>query len=364
MQSYEYVFTALKGRQGNREYYMAMCPLKMVPKIFTFESDELPPEIRSQRILNKARIPEITNYIVSNKGDYTFSSLTATIDGNVQFEPLCINDTISNDVGKLRISMDAKVIINDGQHRRAAIEKALLESSDLGDETISILLYIDIGLKHTQQMFADLNKHAVKPTRSIGILYDHRDPLSTLAREIVEKVDIFRQLTEMEKTSISNRSPKLFTLSSIYQGTQVLLKIPKKIEKISSKDTALAIDFWKTVCKHMKDWQLAANKDISTSELRKEYIHSHALAMHVIGKLGAELLADDSKRYKTELKKLEKIDWSRKNQALWEGRAMVQGRICKSNQCVILTTNYLKKYFNIELKPDEKKAEAEYLSQV
>ena len=41
-------------------------------------------------------------------------------------------------MGKLKISMDATVLINDGQHRRAAIEDALKHRPYLGNETISV----------------------------------------------------------------------------------------------------------------------------------------------------------------------------------------------------------------------------------
>ena len=73
MESYEYVFTALRGRQAGREYYIAMCPMKLVPKIFLFQEEEIPAELRSQRTLNKSRIPEITNYILDNRSEYIFS---------------------------------------------------------------------------------------------------------------------------------------------------------------------------------------------------------------------------------------------------------------------------------------------------
>jgi DNA sulfur modification protein DndB len=361
MESYEYVFTALKGRQAGRDYYVAMCPLKIVPKIFTFQSGELPPELRSQRTLNRSRVPEIAEYIIDNRAEYTFSSITASIDGNVIFEPLPFDGTKAEDVGKLRIAMDSMVVINDGQHRRAAIEHALQESPDLGDETISVVLFIDVGLKRTQQMFADLNKHAVRPTRSLGILYDHRDPLSNLARKLVDEVETFRNLTEMEKTSISNRSTKLFTLSSIFQGTQALLRKSKKTKEITDKEASLAIDFWSTVCKYMKDWELAAKKSISTHELRQDYIHAHALAMHVLGRLGAELLSTPGKNYTEELKKLADIDWARRNIALWEGRAMIAGKISKSHNSVILTTNHVKKVFGLNLTPEEKNVEKAFL---
>jgi|TARA_B100001971_G_scaffold200042_1_gene211279 DNA sulfur modification protein DndB len=362
MESYEYVFTALRGRQAGREYYVAMCPMKLVPKIFLFLEEEIPAELRSQRTLNKSRIPEIANYIINNQTNYIFSSITASVDGEVRFEQISLNGEKIEDVGKLRITMDSRFIINDGQHRRAAIEQALAECPELGDETISVVFFIDVGLKNTQQMFADLNKHSVRPTRSIGILYDHRDPLSALARTLIEKVGVFRNLTEIEKTNISNRSTKLFTLSSIFQGTVSLLRKSQNSKEVSKKDVSLAIGFWENVCSNMKDWQLAAEKSVSTHELRQDYIHSHALAMHAIGRLGASLLSTANKDYKKELKKLQKIDWARKNKALWEGRAMIAGKISKSHNSVILTTNHLKNTFRLKLTPEEKKVEQEYLA--
>ena len=362
IESYEYVFTALRGRQAGREYYVAMCPMKLVPKIFLFLEEEIPAELRSQRTLNKSRIPEIANYIINNQTNYIFSSITASVDGEVRFEQISLNGEKIEDVGKLRITMDSRFIINDGQHRRAAIEQALAECPELGDETISVVFFIDVGLKNTQQMFADLNKHSVRPTRSIGILYDHRDPLSALARTLIEKVGVFRNLTEIEKTNISNRSTKLFTLSSIFQGTVSLLRKSQNSKEVSKKDVSLAIGFWENVCSNMKDWQLAAEKSVSTHELRQDYIHSHALAMHAIGRLGASLLSTANKDYKKELKKLQKIDWARKNKALWEGRAMIAGKISKSHNSVILTTNHLKNTFRLKLTPEEKKVEQEYLA--
>src|SRR5581483_2598039 len=124
------------------------------------------------------------------------------MDGNAKFVPYESNNSL---IGKLVVPMQAKFIINDGQHRRAAIEEAIKERPELGNETISVVFFIDSGLARSQQMFADLNKHAVRPTKSIGILYDVRDPLSKLATKLTTTVPWFKGLTAMEKTTISNR---------------------------------------------------------------------------------------------------------------------------------------------------------------
>ncbi|NKE70127.1 DNA sulfur modification protein DndB [Candidatus Manganitrophus noduliformans] len=356
--SFSYVFSALRGIQAGREYFVAMCPLNIIPKIFLFDEGEIPPNLRAQRSLNRTRIPEISQYIIENPKEYVFSSITASIDRDVSFEPFEKNGPGKN-VGQLKIPMTAKFILNDGQHRRAAIEEALKERPGLGEETISVVFFIDKDLQRSQQMFADLNQHAVRPTKSLGILYDHRDPLSQLSRKLLERVSIFKGMTETEKTTISNRSIKLFTLSSIYQGTRALLNKPTN-GQISSQEEALAIDFWTEISKYIPEWQLAQQKEVSAAELRRDYIHAHGIALHTLGIVGSSLIAAEPKRWKERLKLLTKVDWSRSNTRLWEGRAMIGGRVSKAHNNVILTAAALKLTLELPLSPEEKKVDSHF----
>ena len=52
--TFEYHFPAIRGVQAGREYYVSMCPLRVIPKIFLFNEEEVVPELRAQRVLNKA----------------------------------------------------------------------------------------------------------------------------------------------------------------------------------------------------------------------------------------------------------------------------------------------------------------------
>lgn len=352
--SFSYAFAALRGRQARRTYYVAMCPLRLLPKLFLYDEDELPAELRAQRPLNRSRIPGIARYILENREEYVFSSITASVDGAVSFQPV----QPESDLGTLNISMTSKFIINDGQHRRAAIEAALLENPDLGEETISVVLFLDGGLQRSQQMFADLNQYAIRPTKSLGILYDLRSPLAQLARSLVDSVAVFRTLTETERTSISNRSLKLFTLSSIYQGTKALLA-KKRTDEVNADDRVLAATFWDEVSKHIPEWRMAAARKVTTSELRREYVHAHGLALHALGLLGSALLRDSPRNWKERLTALENIDWSRRNIKLWEGRALVAGRVSKANNNVYLTANYLKQAIGLTLSADDQILEAQ-----
>ncbi len=88
MPNFEYVFPSIRGIQAGREYYISMCPMRLIPRIFLFDEEELRPELRSQRTLNKQRIPDLTRYILENPKEYIFSAITASIDGKAKFEPI------------------------------------------------------------------------------------------------------------------------------------------------------------------------------------------------------------------------------------------------------------------------------------
>jgi len=348
-------FTAIRGVQAGREYYVAMCPLKVIPKIFLFDEIELAPELRAQRTLNKARIPEIASYLAANTSSYIFSSITASIDGETQFEPFSEGGPASS-AGRLLVPMTARFLINDGQHRRAAIEEALKECPELAEETLSVVFFIDGGLKRSQQMFADLNRHAIRPTKSLGILYDRRDALSQLACHLAESISVFKNLVETEKTSIPNRSNRLYTLSSIYQATRILLGKPKKC-KVSDKESQLAAEFWEAVGQAIPDWQLAAQKKVSCAELRRDYVHAHGIALQALAIAGAALIAEHPRGWKRQISALEKIDWARSNGEVWEGRALVNGRVSKAHTNVVLTANLLKMTLGLSLGAKEKQLE-------
>jgi DNA sulfur modification protein DndB len=351
---FEYVFPCIKGIQAKQEYFVSMCPLRLIPKIFLFNEEELVPELRAQRFLNKARLPDMSRYILKNLDNYVFSAITASIDGDVRFEPIGTKDESAR-IGLLHVPMSAQFIINDGQHRRAAVEIAIREEPRLADESIAVVFFIDKGLEKCQQMFADLNRYAIRPSKSLGVLYDHRDEAAELARKIAFNTDTFIGVVEMERSTLSPRSSRLFTLSAIYNATSALLT---GIEASDFNEKAsIASTFWNEVGKHIKEWRLVKDRKITSGDVRRDFIHSHAVVLQAFGKVGNAILRNGKKAWKTRLKKLKSINWSRTNTQLWEGRAMIGGRVSKAQHNVTLTTNAIKQHLGLELTPDEQKIE-------
>lgn len=358
--NFSYVFPAIRGVQAGREFYVSMCPLRLLPKLFHFDDEELLPELRAQRTLNKGRVPEIARYIVENKTSYTFSAITASIDGEIKFEPVSEESVATFRMGTLTVSMDARFIVNDGQHRRAAIEAALATCPDLGDETIAVVFFVDRGLHRCQQMFADLNRHAVKPSASLGILYDHRNAAAKVAKHLSLTSPVFKNLIETERSTLSARSRKLFTLSALHFATLELL--PEKDLEDFPKASQRCQEFWECVGAQIPEWIYVREAKLTAGEVRRDFIHCHAIVLQALGRAGRALYAAYPQDVRKRLQRLRQIDWSRTNAQVWEGRAMVGGAMSKSGQNITLTANEIKRVLGIKLTAEEQAAETTHMS--
>lgn len=332
-----FIFPAVKGIQATREYYTSMVPLGIIPQLFHFTDENLPPESRSQRTLNTSRIPEMCNYILENPGSYVFSSLTVSVDGQLEFTAFNEDNPT---IGHISIPMDARFLINDGQHRQAAIAEAIKKNPALKKEHISVVFYKDEGLQRSQQMFSDLNRYAIRPTRSINILYNSREEDSIIAKKVVDSVPVFIGLTEKEKTAISNRSIALFTLSAICTATTELLK---DIAMPLNDRIELAITFWNSVASFIPEWNEVKKGNMKSSELRKNYVCSLSITLVAIGAAGNELLRSQPNHWQEKLQKLSSIDWQKSNPQ-WEGLIFVRGKVAANRATQKAMSGFMTSY--------------------
>lgn len=334
MKNAQFVFPAVKGQQAQREHYIAMVPLDAIARIFHFADEELSPEQRAQRILNKSRIPVIAEYILSNPDSYVFSALTVSVDGEMEFQPL---SDAAPQIGTISVSMTSRFLINDGQHRKAAIEEAIKVNPALKAEHISVVFYQDEGLARSQQMFSDLNRYAIKPTRSINILFNSREESSIIAKNVIEKVDSFKGFVEKERTTISNRSKALFTLSAISTATEELLygiscNLQVKMD--------IAIQYWSKVSEHIPMWNEVQAGRMKSSDVRRDYICSLSITLIALGHAGHSLMKAYPDSWEKRLGGLDQIDW-RKTNKVWENLVFVNGRVAANRSTQHAMSKYM-----------------------
>lgn len=347
-----YRFPVVKGIQAKREYYIAMIPLKMIPKLFPQDGEYVPPEYRAQRKLNETRIPVISKYILCNRENYVFSALAASIDGDFKFCP-----SEYPDVGVLEISMDAKLLINDGQHRKAAILEAISEDETLLNETISVVFFEDQGLERSQQMFTDLNKHAVKTSNSIAELYDSRDPLAVVNRNVISKIKFLNAFTDKEKDILGKYSSNLFTLSTFYNANKRIIRTAEVTPEVES----FLYKYWNCICKNILPWQDLSNRQISKVDLRENYIVTQAVIIQVLGRLGNFFFLNPDYPFEKTLRKLKEVNW-RRDCGDWAMRTIrANGRMINNEEAITLTCNVLKRYLGIPLDEFEQTKETAFL---
>lgn len=307
--SFNYKFPAVRGVQANTDYYITMVPMNLLSKLFTSADEFVSPEFRAQRRLNEQRIPEIGNYVLRNRESYVFSALSASIDGKFKFVP------VADSLGFLEIDMAAKFLINDGQHRRAAIEYAINEDTSIGEETISIVFFRDQGLEKSQQMFTDLNKHAVKTSNSIATLYDYRDQLANTTRKIIDCIPFFKRFVDKERDHIGKHSAHLFNLHHLYRANQ---RIIKKDKNILPDDVKFLSEFWKMICDNITEWNDLLAKRMYKNEFKEQYVASLAVIILSFGVLGSYFYYNREIKMEQYLPKLKEIDW-RRDSDNWKG---------------------------------------------
>lgn len=350
---FTYKFPVVKGMQAGKEYYIAMVPLGMLDRLFPADTEYVPPEYRAQRKLNETRIPEIKKYILENRSTYVFSALAASIDGNYTF----ISGE-SDDAGVLEVDMNAKFLINDGQHRKAAILAALEEDETLAEETISVVFYEDKGLSNSQQMFTDLNKHAVKTSNSIAELYDSRDQIAVVTRNVISQVPFLDEYVDKEKDMLGKFSSSLFTLNVFYNANKRIISRQQMNQDIEN----FLVLYWGCVANNMIPWIEMNNKTLSKVELREQYIASQAVVIQAFGKLGAFFLEHQEYDIEEHISKIQSINWKRSS-AMWKLRVIRNnGRMINNENAILLAMIAIKKHIGIELSEDELFAEEKHLN--
>lgn len=342
-------FPAMQGKMGSRTYYACLMKLNAIPKMFTFRDwAEFSPDDREQRILNKKRVPEIARYILDHEEDYLFASITASFKCEAEFLP------VEGSLGTLSMEFEeANLIINDGQHRCAAIAQALKMDPSLGEQEISVLLFPYESRERVQQMFSDLNRFVVKTSKSLNILFDKRDPLSEITLKVVEEVPFLHGMVEKDAVALPVRSPKLFALAALYDAEGELL-LGQEL-KTPEEQIALSVDFWKTLGSLIPEWEKVQKGELKPLELRQESISAHSTILRALGNLGSQIMVEHPLNWEKALIPLKGVNWSKKNPD-WEGVNIISGNVISNRQARLATQGYLKRKLKMTLSESEQRS--------
>lgn len=347
LNSITYSFPAVRGIQAGREYFAAQIPYSIVAKLFVFDEEIVPPEFRAQRLLNERRANAISQYMVENPNDYVLPALTCSVSAEMAFETI----GGSHQVGMLQIPMTATLLINDGQHRRHAIESALKTNPEFAKETISVSIYYDQGLRRAQQMFADINSKQVRPSSAISALYDQRTLFNPWLLGLLANVPDIRKRIDFENSSVGAKSAKLWSFIAFKKFVTLLTGIsesnfaevqPERLKRLESTVS----EFLAQLREHVPDWASMVDGKIAPSDARANLVISQTVWLHGLAVMGNEVLQRNQ-----AFKGLERLALvaSARNSVMWEGRCVVLGKVQLTSDGIKSTAAKLLNLINVPL---------------
>jgi DNA sulfur modification protein DndB len=344
-----YVWPALAGKVGTTEFFVAMCTARFVVEVPT-----LPEEAQYRRTqLDPGMAARLVAALKGKGGTQSAGVFVVSVVGKIRFKPA--QRSQPNVLGWIEVPAQTRILLCDGFQRQAALRAFISRNPGRAIDSVPVVFYSDPDGRNYGNLFQALHLSARKGTRSRRVMADAGDPVARIIRELLKRVPEFGGLVEMNKANVAPRSSALFTVSALFQATRVLLQ-PLRNQP-GREQLTVALTFWRKLFEVFDDWRRVHAGSVSAGEIRQRYIHSHGVVLDAVAQVAAQLVQQHPEDWVIKLDALGDIDWSREN-PLWEGRALLGGRVSKARQNVVLTVTALKTALGLSVSEAERQSEA------
>lgn len=196
--------------------------IKDVLKLYKIDKD-------INRDISYGRIPKIVKYLENqdNTLGIYFPALVFSFRGN----PV---NYYSKDF-ELKLPLDKKLIVIDGQHRIKALERFLEETNDIHQKEkilstlLTVQIYFGLQTEDEKNLFADINSNVKKVSMSLITKFDTRDVLNVLVTELVQVSDALQTAKiEFNKNRLARPVNDYFSTSSRLKEFISLILFGKK----------------------------------------------------------------------------------------------------------------------------------------
>ena len=353
-------FPALRGKMGEMEYALVVMKLGELVKHVSFAEEiqewasGIPAEFKKQRKLNISRITnEMVPYLTATP-DHFYGAITAELErpGDPQnkllFEPLAGHEAM----GVLTLDGSEQVMALDGQHRLKSIELGMKTHPDLSRESIAVIIVPGKGYKKSQQLFTDLNRYAKQPSKTLNLLFEHREFFAVVAKDVASEARTFRDRVNLETNSLGQKAKHHITLGVLYECVLALLdghyqdneKDPAKIQEATKLVTHVYDDVVAPTLPEL-DTMLAGST--LPYDLRRKYIFGHSVGQQAIARAIRAARDEFGEKWEDVVKRsFTVVDWRLTN-TQWEGAAVQGGAIGSRRQNIEQTCTVLKRLLNI-----------------
>ena len=358
---------AVRARIGQTVFFSSVLTFGEAARLIQYVEDidvwtpETPSELKLQRKLNTTRVEkEMVPYLIGAE-DHFYSALTVEVRSTLTEKgPKPIDFEVIEGIpggveyGKLTLDGTESLYALDGQHRLKSIELAIREKPDLAGDHIAVILVPHVDIEQSQTLFSDLNRYARNPSRSISLLFAHRDPIAKVSKSLAKAVQLLRDRVNMESTSLSVNTGHFITLSTLYETTKALLPADwAAIPEDSEIDSQIKeqSEMWSNLVANVKEWKTVEEESEHPAYLRQRFLNMHGVGQRAIVNAAARLRLEFKRNWPKKLSALSSIDWQITNPE-WQSVAVQGGRVNNTSTSVKLLSAAVEKKLGMKIDPE------------
>ncbi|MGI2023795.1 DNA sulfur modification protein DndB [Shewanella glacialipiscicola] len=362
---FSYKFGAVMGVQNDRIFYQATVPFRVLSSMLKLD-DSFDVTKRSQRLVNKGRGRAVAKYLQKNiDGFYVIPPLVGFIEGDFEFEKVPLDGF--EGLGRMKVSLDSRFKLFDGQHRAFGIREAIAIAPELAQQNVSIMFFDGLTLSQRQQAFHDINFTQKTPAAALCIAYNERDALDKAVIHTFNQSNL-RGFIEYEKNVASGDSSCVYSLKTLKDfainviGTKELTDT--NLALLECYTSALFgtvnipgyITYIELINKQFAKFGFNAAKSI-----REHYIIGHAVTLKALGLLAKPLMDTYPDDWPSRLMRLKDLSLWIKNSDEWRNRCVdPHDKMLSNAQAVRLTLYKLKELCGMALSDDEQQESDSY----
>ena len=335
-------FPALRGLMGDQEYFIAISTVGEATRTVQYVEEvddwggETPPELKLQRKLNIQRVErEMVPYLIENR-DHFYGALTVEVRPAPDTEPgeapinFEVNQTFPGNIqfGVVMLDGSESLYALDGQHRLKSLEIAIRQQPQLAREQIALILMPYRGIRNSQTLFSDLNRYARAPSKSMSLLFTHREAMARVTKRLCGAVPLLQNRVNMETTTLSRNAKQFITLSTLYEMTRTMLGRTddgQEFDEVAALTELVSI--WDVLVEAIPQWRFVVNNEEHPAYLRQQYLNMHGVCQQAIAIAVSKVRTQSPNAWeRIVVDGLRELDWRLANHN-WDGIALHGGRV-------------------------------------
>lgn len=279
-------------------------------------------------------------------------------------------------LGYAVIPTNVELYVTDGQHRIKAVEKAIVERTDLRDDSATVLVVQEDDLDQIHQDFADCAKTKPIPPALLAA-FDVSNELAKLTRQLTKELVIFEGRIDKVSRTVGKDPNYLFTMNQLRVCmAEFLFGSSRKqvIESNSNKqkgELSMLLEkakiFYLEFAQNNEAWKIllqptSKTLNIDLYSLRQTRIDFNTIGFQIISKIGHLIFFShkftDEQRSQL-IKAVANLKYERDSQQ-WENNVVIKDE--QGNTKIITQMAALEKAFKAAVKEVEKQTEIKLTS--